>query len=545
MLSPNKIFIMKRITILFILLIPSSFLFSQNLQLTWQQCYGGSESDAAFDIIEIQDGYLIIGNTESDDGDIYLNHGAEDGWLIKTDTHGLLIWEKSFGGTKGDGFRKILKCHDNNYYLIGGSNSSDGDISFDPYPNTLDYWIVKIDSIGSIIWEMITGGNGHDQIWTGTLTDDGGVLAFGWTGSSDGDVSDYYGLYDMWMVKIDSSGDKEWDFTIGTSGMDVGQAIIQTSDGGYLVGGSSRMNEGGNLICEPYSFEAEAILVKLDSNRNIEWQQCYGGSGDEGITGLREIEQGYIFVAYTESNDGDVSGFHGLPYEGMVDIWVVKVDNWGNIIWQKCLGGSRSEFVSEIIITEDENIIIPGITQSNDGDVLGNHTLSEHDFDIWVVKLSDEGDLLWQQCIGGLGNEKLDYGIIKKSDNNFVISGQTDYGPSFDVECTPHPGVINYPDFWVFEIQDTTSVGLNEILNKNAEFLVYPNPAKDYVVFERKEYPTTGKIQIVNVFGEEIETLFVKPEKTVWDTRQIKSGIYFYKMELDGKFVSGRILIIN
>jgi len=536
----------KLIILLSILLSFLNIIYCQNMIIEWQNCFGGSKDDHATDIIKLEDGFLIAGSTTSNDGDISYLHGGQDWWLVKTDVTSNMIWEKSYGGSNGEHLLRILPSSDSNYYLLGSSYSSNGDISIDPYPESTDYWIVKIDSSGNILWDRIIGGNMLDQMWTGTTTNDGGILAFGWTGSEDGDISVYYGLYDMWMVKLNSEGEKEWDFTIGTSGGDVGQAIIQTSDGGYLVGGSSRINDGGNLTCEPHSFKAEAILVKLDSNRNIEWQQCYGGSGDEGITGLREIEQGYIFVAYTESNDGDVSGFHGLPYEGMVDIWVVKVDQVGDIIWQKCLGGSRSEFVSEIIITEDENIIILGITQSNDGDVLGNHTLSEHDFDIWIAKINEEGTLLWQQCIGGLGNEKLDYGIIKKSDNNFVIAGQTDYGPSYDVECTPHAGVMNYPDFWVFEIQDTTTNIINNI-TKEKVINVYPNPAQDYVNFEYN-LPADKKeviLSVINILGIETARFKICDKKgiKVWDTRNVKPGIYFYNLNTSGFSISGKIII--
>ena len=296
----KKYWIMKNLfKILLIIIFFSNNAFSQNLQINWQQCFGGSKIDIAKDIVLSGNCFLTVGYTGSNDGDVIYNHGDNDVWLIKTDSIGTLIWEKTYGGSSGDGGCRIIQADNNSFYILGDATSSDGDISNDPYPGNNDYWILKIDSTGNILWEKILGGNWHDELWTGTTTNDGGIVAFGWTGSEDGDVSVYYGLYDMWMVKLNSDGEKEWDFSIGTSGFDIGQAIIQTSDGGYLVGGSSMVEEGGNLTCIPHSYKAEAILVKLDSARNIEWQQCYGGSGDEGITGLREIEDGYIFVAYT------------------------------------------------------------------------------------------------------------------------------------------------------------------------------------------------------------------------------------------------------
>jgi len=538
---------MKKILFLVLILSTQIYTVAQNFEINWQQCFGGSEIDISRDIINKYNDYLIVGFTGSNDGDVSYNHGDNDVWLIKTDNTGTLIWEKSYGGSKDDGGYRIFRSDSNSYYILGASCSSDGDISNDPYPDDDDYWILKIDSTGNILWEKILGGNMHDQMWTGTTTNDGGVLAYGWTGSEDGDVSVYYGAYDAWMVKLNSDGEKEWDFSIGTSGMDVGQAIIQTSDGGYLAGSSSMLEEGGNLTCVPHSYKPEAILVKLDSLRNIEWNRCYGGSEDDGITGLLEIEDAYVFIGHTLSNDGDVSGHHGITGE-TGDIWVVKIDFYGNIIWQKCLGGSRFEDGSKILRTEDSGYLIIGITQSNDGDVVGNHTLSEHDHDIWVVKLSGEGDLLWQQCIGGIGNEKLDFGVYKKNDNNYVIAGQTDYGPSFDVECTPHAGVMNYPDFWVFEIQDTTTNIINKI-TKEKVINVYPNPAKDYVSFEIPPsiHPNGVKniILINNVLGQVIAKLPIKNEKTLWDTRNIKPGIYFYTLNVLGFNKSGKIVISN
>ena len=473
----KKLLMIKLLVLLF-----SNISFGQSLNINWQACYGGSGSDDADDLLELNNGYFILGTADSDDGDISYNHGGDDVWLIKIDNIGNLVWEKTFGGSVGDGGHRIFNSTDNTYYLLAGAYSSDGDISNDPYPESTDYWIVKIDSSGNILWDRIIGGNILDQLWTGTLTDDGGVVALGWSGSEDGDVTEHFGAYDMWMVKLNSEGEKEWDFTIGTNDFDYGQAIIQTSDWGFLVGGASTIGEGGNLTCVPHSYKPEAILFKLDSLRNIEWQNCYGGSEDDGITGLLEIDDGYIFIGHTLSNDGDVSGHHGITGE-TGDIWVVKINFYGNIIWQKCLGGSRFEDGSKILRTEDSGFIIIGCTQSHDGDVIGNHTLSEYDHDIWVVKLSGEGDLLWQQCIGGIGNEIVDFGVIKKSDNNYVIAGQTDYGPSFDVECTPHAG--NYPDFWVFEITDTSTNIINNTTNEKV-IKVYPNPAKDYVVFKIK-----------------------------------------------------------
>ena len=181
----------KLIIILSILISFSNYVFCQNMNIEWQNCFGGSKDDHAVDIIKLEDGFLIAGSTNSNDGNISSNHGGMDIWLIYTDTLGVFLWEKSYGGSMGDGCHRIFQADNNSYYIIGGATSSDGDISNDPYPGNNDYWILKIDSAGNILWEKILGGNWHDQPWTGTTTNDGGILAFGWTGSEDGDISVY------------------------------------------------------------------------------------------------------------------------------------------------------------------------------------------------------------------------------------------------------------------------------------------------------------------------------------------------------------------
>jgi len=326
---------MKKLTIVLLLLWFSIFVYPQSYSIEWQGCLGGTENDEAQDIIEIENGYLVAGYTVSNDGDVNSgNHGGADAWIVKLDLLGNPIWEKCYGGSHSDSFNRIFRDDEGNYILTGSSSSSDGDISYDPYPESDDCWIVKIDSLGNILWDRITGGSSGDQLWYGMLCNDGGVIAYGRSASSDGDISVHYGGWDIWMVKLTSEGKKEWDFTIGTDFIDDGYSIIETSDGGYLCSGSSWVSEGtvGNLSCDSYHDLAEAVLVKLDKDRNIEWQRCYGGSHHDGVGGLLELDDGYLVLAYTHSSDGDLigSGYHN----GESDIWILRIDFSGNIIWQ-------------------------------------------------------------------------------------------------------------------------------------------------------------------------------------------------------------------
>jgi hypothetical protein len=280
----------------------------------------------------------------------------------------------------------------------------------------------------------------------------------------------------------------------------------------------------------------------------------YGGSEtDYGFWGIHEISDGYLFLALTNSNDWDVSGFHG----GFNDIWAVRIDFQGNIIWQRCLGGSDYESAGDLFQTEDEGFVIFGETKSNNGDVSGNHSYPNWGWsDIWMVKLSSEGVLEWQQCYGSYGDDKVYGGVIQKSDYNWVIAGSAGYN-SDDVNCNLHGEYVE--DYWVFEIKDTT-IGIFDTPATQDNLMVYPNPAKDYVVFELSppfvsiviSNPGMGhsmgvrnppSITITNIFGQEVAQLPVKTEKTVWNTRMVKEGIYFYNIEIEGNLVSGKVVV--
>jgi hypothetical protein len=518
------------------------FSFGQNMEITWQSCFGGSEKDIARDIIEIPGGYFILGSTKSDDGDISINKGLSDGWLIRTDSAGNILWEKTYGGSSGDGFRRIFPDNTGNYIMVGGSGSSDGDISYNPYPGSESFWIVKIDIEGEIIWDKIVGGSYGDKIWNASPTLDGGVVAIGETISDDGHVSVFYGGNDTWMVKLSADGEVEWDYTIGTSWFDIGQAIIQTSDGGYLAGSNSIILQGavGNITCIPPSYGyVTGVLTKFDADMNVQWQRCYGGNNHDAISGILELDDGYVFVGRTESTN--------MPgHKGDYDVWVVRIDFDGNIEWQKVFGGSSYEAGNKIYTTDDNGFIVVGNTYSNNGDVWGNHSISEHYPDIWMFKINGDGILQWQQCFGGVGREEIYKGVVRKSDNNFVISGTTSYGPSYDVGCMPYGGNSGLDnDFWVFEILIDDTVNIITPVVSTREIRLFPNPATTELWLQLPENTPLAHIQIelYNPTGR----LLYKAQPTSYfhkiDVAHLPKGLYLVRVWDGEKWVAEKLVV--
>lgn len=273
---------------------------------------------------------------------------------------------------------------------------------------------------------------------------------------------------------------------------------------------------------------------------NIQWQHCYGGSKNNSIHCIIEIDDGYIFTGGTHSME--IPGYH---YEGESDVWVVRIDLDGNIIWQRAYGGWRYEVAHNIIATADGGFIVVGNTQSKHGDVSGNHSTTEHNPDIWVFKINSDGVLQWQQCFGGSVNERCDYGVVKKSDNNFVIAGTTNYGPSHDVECTPRSS-YTFPntDIWVFEIMMGDTLNAISTPANTREIKIYPNPARDYIEFNIQNIIfKTADLIIFDIFGRYVVNKEITTPYARIDISKLPAGIYFYRLIIDEDILSGKFVI--
>jgi hypothetical protein len=535
---------MKKIeNLLLLLMFFMSPSFTQNT-IDWQMCYGGSEGEGAYSLVATDNGYAMFCGTSSQDGDISYFHGEADYWLVAIDSLGYLLWEKTYGGTENESPRKIIKTYDGGYILFGYTHSVNGDVTGSH--GGFDWWIVKTDNMGNLLWQKCYGGSGTDYAVDIKQTSDGGFICIGETASTDGDISGHHGNWDMWVVKLEYDGEIEWQKCYGGYWGDSGIGINQTEDGGYIIGGKTKSPDG-DVLCELHSeYDSDAWVIKTDGQGNIEWQHCYGGTyWDAAGEVMSTDDGGYIIEGFTASNDGDVSGFHGSPgTPGAGDIWVVKINELGSIEWQKCLGGSDYESPKFIKIGYDGNYLIGGTTDSHNGDVTGNHSNSPAN-DIWLVKLSTSGEIIWEQCFGST-NWEVARDILLLSENEYLLAGQTKSSyTSGDVDCEHFaPGVPADNDVWLFKVTDTT-VGIDDSFENNGFVKVYPNPMQDYIVFEISDAikNQSGEIIIINVFGQKVETLAIKNEKTVWDTRKTIRGIYFYTVIVEGeRYISGKIV---
>jgi hypothetical protein len=304
--------------------------------ITWNKLLGGNSSELSYSITQTTDGgYIVAGySTSSANGDVTeTNHGFLDDWIIKLNAAGNIVWNKLLGGDNDEEAFSIQQTTDGGYIIVGYSwSSANGDVTGTNH-GLHDYWIVKLNATGTIIWNKLLGG-GDDEFATAIRqTADGGYILTGYSQSSaNGDVTGVnHGLNDYWVLKLDAAGNIVWNKLLGGNNDDVAYSILQTNDGGYIVAGSSKSSANGNVTGVNHGLN-DCWIVKLDAGGNILWNKLIGGNNDDvAYSILQSTDGGYAVAGSSKSSaNGNLTGVN----HGLNDYWIVKLDASGNIIYQ-------------------------------------------------------------------------------------------------------------------------------------------------------------------------------------------------------------------
>ena len=400
--------IVMKIRLLFIGLFFVTNLGAQVPSIQWEKRFGGTWFDSAYSIdITSDGGYILAGRTESNNGNVSGNHGLYDFWIVKLDALGILQWQRTLGGMLNDFAYSIKQTSEGGYIVVGESESIEGDVPGNH--GGYDGMVVKLSSIGEIEWYRAVGFQNSDGLRSVVQAPNGHIIVAG---------SRFLGSSDFWIADVNTNG-YHWYRTYGGSEADTANSIQLTTDGGFIVAGSTYSNNG-NVTGNHGS--SDFWILKLNSIGNFEWQKTLGGTNEDFAKSIQQTSDGgYIVSGYTFSNDGNVSSF-----KGVYDSWVVKLNSVGDLEWQKTLGGTNADAANDIIQTSDGGYIVIGDTVSNNtGDVTGFHNSLGSDYwDIWLVKLNSTGTIVWKKALGGavqdIGNS-----IKRTNDGGFVIAGST------------------------------------------------------------------------------------------------------------------------
>ncbi|MAP55327.1 T9SS type A sorting domain-containing protein [Altibacter sp.] len=422
---------MKTTLTLYALLLNVTILLSQDPAIQWQNTIGGSNGDfmTAFEATA-DGGYIMGGYSDSNiSGDKTENsNGAFDLWIVKIDASGDITWQNTIGGSGDDYLLSIQQTTDGGYIVGAGSDSN---ISGDKTENSrggLDYWILKLDNTGAISWQKTYGGDMPDFDTYVIETSDGGYFVGGYSDSGvNGDKTDpSNGQRDYWALKLNSTGAIVWQNSIGGSMVERPQAVLQTADGGYLLGGFSNSPVSGDKT-EPSQGGNDYWIVKLDASGNIQWQNTIGGNDSDVFRDITATaDGGYILAGYSKSN---ISGDKTEDSQGDFDYWILKINSTGTILWQNTIGGSGIDYPRDVKELQDGNIMVAGWSNSN---ISGDKTeASNGGYDFWLVKMTGLGALTSQNSIGGSNDESGPY-LVELASGDFVMACSSDSNTSGD-----------------------------------------------------------------------------------------------------------------
>lgn len=525
------------ITFLFAL-IATTAIRAQDPTILSQYSFGGSSHDACISTVNTLDGgYIMAGSSMSPISGVKTenNIGEQDFWIIKVDSDFTIEWQNTIGGTDTDVARNIIATNDGGYIVAGSSLSdSSSDKAEDNIGIGPDYWVMKLDATGAIIWENTIGGDGIDSLDELIPANDGGYILAGYSYSDiSGDKTENsIGAgweSDFWLVKINDDGEVLWDKTIGGDASDSLFDINSTANG-YILGGWSRSNISGDKT-EDNIGELDYWVVKTDNFGNVIWDNTIGGTDRDRLSTITPTNDGgYMIVGSSESN---ISADKTENNIGDNDYWVVKLNEFGAIEWDNTIGGSGYDIGGMFIEVNANKYIVTGYSESNiSGDKLED---SYGPGDIWLLSLNAQGEIMDQNTIGGSGSDSSTAIQIEPSDT-ILLTGNSSSDISGDKTT------INYGnlDFWIIRLSDVIgwSLGTTEY-----DFLspsIYPNPILQEAYITHQEI--INEISVFDNSGKIIEQLLPNEKSLKLDTSKWSSGFYLIKVKIGDKTYSKKII---
>lgn len=497
---------------------------SQNITLIGQRTYGGSGDDYGRHIALLADGsFLASGESRSSiNGDkTEDNRGLHDYWLIKFSPGLNEIWQRTYGGDAIDMLYGTEELNANGDLLVAGSSASG--ISGDKMvanSGGVDFWVLRLDANGSLIWQQTYGGFQDDFLSTMLRLPNGTILLGGTSqsGVSGNRTIPLKGLSDYWLVCIDENGNKLWDRSYGGERRDSLTSMALDSNGHILLLGSSDSNIGMDKSENRFGNEGvrDGWILKLDSDWNPVWDRTIGGTSEERH-GSITVDANRIFA--TMMSYSDASGTKSENQRGYGDYWIQCLDTAGNILWDRTIGGNSYEDLSpRTKLISDGRLMLFGGSKSDAS--FEKDEDSKGSYDLWPVIVDTMGTLVWQATIGGDSIDGPPIDGFELDPGHFVLLASSMSGISGD-KTEEGRGIR---DFWLVEI--ASSVGISE--TEPLELSMYPNPAYEQLQITWKDAANgcAGLIQLFDADGHMVQQQSMKSTTATISTGQLPQGIY-------------------
>lgn len=454
--------------------------FAQLPDTLWTKTYGGAMEDTAYSVYPTSDGgYIIAGITNS------MGAGDLDGYLVKTDSAGNVEWDQTYGTEYADGFMDVLETSDGEYIASGWTAEF-----FIP----TDYWLVRIDASGDVVWEKTYGGGYNDTAFTMLPAYDGNCLVVGYTWSFGTG-----GTADAWVLEFDpATGDTSW-----AKNYDPGRP---EASGEFFISGCQASDQGCLFVGSSVNLQADydVYVVKTDSAGDVIWGRVYDwGSFDRGISACQAHDGGYLAVG------------HANP-TGHSDVLILKLDEAGDTVWTKLYGGAGNDQGRGICSYGDTMYLISALTSS----------FGAGGYDLWMLAIDTLGDTLWTRTYGWQANEWCYFGMMNP-DGNLMLPGFTSSWGAGGA------------DFWLLEYGYEKEPGVAEQLIES--------PIRITTFINRLAYDLKGSAYLTfySADGRRILEDAITG-KGVWEPPALlPQGVYFARIEAGKYSHTARLVILR
>lgn len=548
----------------------SSFTNAQDFQ--WAKQMGGSTNDAGYALTIDADGSVystgsFSGTADFDPGAGTSNlmaTGGTDIYISKLDASGNLLWAKQIGGSNSDEGNTIKLDGMGNVYIAGYfQGTSDFDTGLGTTNLTSlgdsDIFILKLDNAGNFVWVKQIGGINLDNVYSMNVGVSGNLCAIGsFSGTVDFDSGSgtsnltAAGSDDIFILKLDASGNFAWAKNIGASGNDYGSAIAVDGSANVYASGSFQgtvdFDSGSGTSNLSSASSDDVFLLKLDASGNFVWAKGLGGIG-EGVSLACDISGNVYLGSYfigTADFDPNAGTFNLSSVGGSVDIAVSKLDASGNLVWAKKIGGNGSEYAPRIALDLAGNVYVSGTFSATADFDPSSGTLnltSAGSQDIFIAELSYSGNLLWAKAIGSSGT---DYASLIALDAAGAIyttgafSGTANFDSGTGTNNLTSAGAL---DAFVMKWAAPT-VGVEVHALENSLFTVYPNPGNGVVYINSEN--ELAELVIMNSLGEFVYSSTLNSINPSLDLSTQPKGIYFVKLiTSEGKVATKKLLLVD
>jgi hypothetical protein len=555
----KKLFIAAIITMLMLTVVN---LFAQKRQpikaapykITWSQCFGGSAQDIGFSICEFDTSELLVASYTYSNNETITTpvFGNADWWAMKF-THSAtpqLVWSYTYGGSLYDKLRQMSPSYNKkSYALFGTTHSKDGDIDKSQIPKGTDkdnWWLVKINNAGTILQQRLIVGFSNGDCGGRALlpTCDNGYILLGWSNAQDNDfVGNYSNALDGWLFKVDSNLNIQWSHHYGGTGNDAPVRLIRVGNYYYFTGLTTSNNDNfaGQNHRDSLGRTTEDFGVwKTDTMGNLIWAKSPGGSGTEFPFDIHADWDGNIVCAgYTNSTDGDVTGYHG----GSKDGWLFKLSaSDGSLMWEKCFGGTSEDAIKRILPMPDHGFTLLCTSASGNDDCFGAGKHGTND--IWLLRIDSNRNIMYSKMFGGSGGEEaLD--LQEFPGQGYMILATT---TSSDGDLQGIKSPTSGEDVWMFFVTDSSLFSpqgsplksqpdvmeMAEALNPTS-IIVYPSVTSGLISVQSGTLVDEGyTVRVLSSTGEQVWSKIVtnnsSPVNQTIDLSQKAKGIYFVQI---------------